>query len=255
MSCHVTARHDAWYDIFLCCFPTLLVPTLRSQSRICGFNVASVFCSVRLIDPFSTVPSCLITVRTNTARLCCAGFPTLVIIHSRASRASHVHAAPGAWCLNVRMNQVGITLRNASKGAQPLPTLILKALDKDDGGGFAWTSYDTGSVVNPFRPEHVHVLSLTHSLAVTGKVLVAAVEAFPRFSEGLQYLKVGIAVVWCCRFGCRDEGWFLGRGAKFGQGCGARLTASFCSAAVGQSLVYGMRYANFSAVVVVGGLM
>lgn len=93
--------------------------------------------------------------------------------------------------------QVGITLRNASKGAQPLPTLILKALDKQDGGGFGWTSYDTGMVVNPFRPEHVEVLSLTHSLAVTGKVLVAALEAFPSFSKGLQHLKVDVLGVWC----------------------------------------------------------
>eukprot|EP00903_Cladosiphon_okamuranus_P009432 g8993.t1 len=87
-------------------------------------------------------------------------------------------------------NEVGITLRNASKGAQPLPTLILKALDEQDGGGFGWTSYDTGMVANPFRPEHVEILSLSHSLAVTGKVLVAALEAFPSFSKGLQYLKV-----------------------------------------------------------------
>lgn len=108
------------------------------------------------------------------------------------------------------MNQVGITLRNASKGAQPLPTLILKALDEEEkekghgqgGGGFAWTSYETGLAVNPFRPEHVKVLSLTHSLAVTGKVLVTALEEFPSFSKGLQYLKVGggsgCCVVLCC---------------------------------------------------------
>lgn len=85
---------------------------------------------------------------------------------------------------------MGITLRNASKGAKPLPTLILKTLDEQDGGGLAWTSYDTGMVVNPFRPEHVEILSMTHSLAVTGKVLVAALEAFPSFSKNLQYLKV-----------------------------------------------------------------
>lgn len=89
---------------------------------------------------------------------------------------------------------MGITLRNASEGAQPLPTLILKALDEQDGGGFSWTSYDTGKAVNPFRPEHVEVLSLTHSLSVTGKVLVAALEAFPTFSKGLQYLKVRVLI-------------------------------------------------------------
>lgn len=53
-----------------------------------------------------------------------------------------------------------------------------------------WTSYETGSVQGPFRPEHVKILSLTHSLAVTGKMLLAALERFPAFSEGLQYLKV-----------------------------------------------------------------
>lgn len=98
----------------------------------------------------------------------------------------------GPWL--VWMIQVGITLRNASKGAQPLPTLILKAFDQQEGGGFGWTSYDTGLWANPFRPEHVKLLSLTHSLAVTGKVLVAALEAYPSFSKGLQYLKVGAAV-------------------------------------------------------------
>eukprot|EP00752_Nemacystus_decipiens_P010629 g9467.t1 len=87
-------------------------------------------------------------------------------------------------------NEVGITLRNSSKSASPLPTLILNFLDERDGGGFAWTSYETGEAVNPFRPEHVEILSLTHSLAVTGKVLAAALEAFPSFSKGLQYLKV-----------------------------------------------------------------
>lgn len=88
--------------------------------------------------------------------------------------------------------QVGITLRNASKSAQPLPTLILKALDEKQGGGFGWTSYDTGLVEGPFRPEHVKVTSLTHTLAVTGKVLTAAVEEFPSFSKDLQYIKVCI---------------------------------------------------------------
>lgn len=110
-------------------------------------------------------------------------------------------SAPGAvWleCFN-QPCQVGITLRNASKGALPLPTLILRTLDERDGGGFAWTSYDTGEAVNPFRPEHVEILSLTHSLAVTGKVLVAALEAFPSFSKGLQYLKVDVMIE--CVFG------------------------------------------------------
>lgn len=89
--------------------------------------------------------------------------------------------------------KVGITLRDASKGAQPLPILILKEMDKKEGdgaGGLAWTSYETGEAVNPFRPEHVELLSMTHSLAVTGKVLVAALEAHPSFSKGLQYVKV-----------------------------------------------------------------
>lgn len=87
--------------------------------------------------------------------------------------------------------QVGITLRNASKDAQPLPILTLEALDSSEGGGLVWKSYDTGLVEGPFRPEHIHILSLTHSLAVTGKVLVAALEEFPSFSKSLQYLKVG----------------------------------------------------------------
>ncbi|CAM9374487.1 unnamed protein product, partial [Hapterophycus canaliculatus] len=85
--------------------------------------------------------------------------------------------------------QVGITLRNASKGAQPQPALILKSLHPSEGG-LVWTSYDTGLVQMPFRPEHVRIVSLTHALAVTGKVLVVALEAFPSFSKSLQYVKV-----------------------------------------------------------------
>ncbi|CAB1105130.1 unnamed protein product [Ectocarpus sp. CCAP 1310/34] len=87
-------------------------------------------------------------------------------------------------------NEVGITLRNASKDAQPLPILTLEALGSSEGGGLVWKSYDTGLVEGPFRPEHIYMLSLTHSLAVTGKVLVAALEEFPSFSKSLQYLKV-----------------------------------------------------------------
>lgn len=86
--------------------------------------------------------------------------------------------------------QVGITLRNASKGADALPVLILKPMDPSQGGALVWTSYETGLIEGPFRAEHVKRLSLTHSLAVTGKVLVAALEAFPTFSKDLQYLKV-----------------------------------------------------------------
>lgn len=59
-----------------------------------------------------------------------------------------------------------------------------------------WTSYDTGMVQGPFRPEHVRILSLTHALAVTGKVLVAALEAFPSFSKSLQYVKVCTSMMW-----------------------------------------------------------
>lgn len=86
--------------------------------------------------------------------------------------------------------QVGITLRDASKGAVSLPVLILKPMDPSQGDGLVWTSYDTGLIEGPFRPEHVQRLSLTHSLAVTGKVLVAALESFPAFTKDLQYLKV-----------------------------------------------------------------
>lgn len=86
--------------------------------------------------------------------------------------------------------KVGITLRSASPDSPQLPVLILKNLHSSEGGGIAWTSYDTGLVEGPFRPEHVGRLALTHSLAVTGKVLVAALEMYPGFAKGLQHIKV-----------------------------------------------------------------
>ncbi|CAM9439260.1 unnamed protein product [Laminaria digitata] len=86
--------------------------------------------------------------------------------------------------------EVGMTLRDASKGAAALPVLILKPMDPTQGGGLVWTCYDTGLIEGPFRPEHVKRLALTHSLAVTGKVLAAALESFPAFTKDLQYLKV-----------------------------------------------------------------
>lgn len=105
-----------------------------------------------------------------------------------------------SYCtLPLLRHQVGITLRNASKDAQPLPIMTLEALDSSEGGGLVWKSYDTGLVEGPFRPEHIYVLSLTHSLAVTGKVLVAALEEFPSFSKSLQYLKVGVLGFRGCR--------------------------------------------------------
>lgn len=87
---------------------------------------------------------------------------------------------------------MGITLRDASKGAQALPVLILKTMHPDEGGGLAWTSYDTGLVEGPFRSEHVEKLTLTHALAVSGKVLVSALEASPEFSEKLQHIRVRV---------------------------------------------------------------
>lgn len=66
-------------------------------------------------------------------------------------------------------------------------------MDPSQGEGLVWTSYETGLIEGPFRPEHVKRLALTHSLAVTGKVLVAALEEFPAFTKDLQYLKVR----WC----------------------------------------------------------
>ena len=89
-------------------------------------------------------------------------------------------------------DQVGITLRDGSKDSQQLPVLILKTEHPSKGSGLVWTSYETGLVEGPFRPEHVERLALTHTLAVTGKVLAAALEAHPAFSKRLHYMKVKI---------------------------------------------------------------
>lgn len=101
---------------------------------------------------------------------------------------------------------MGITLRNASPDSPHLPVLILKSLHSSEGGGLAWTSYDTGLVEGPFRPEHVEKLALSHSLAVTGKVLVAALEKFPAFSKDLQHVKVRALCLWLIVLAPRGDG-------------------------------------------------
>lgn len=68
--------------------------------------------------------------------------------------------------------------------------LILKTEHPSEGSGLVWTSYETGLVEGPFRPEHVNRLALTHSLAVTGKVLAQTLEAHSSFNDNLHYIKV-----------------------------------------------------------------
>lgn len=88
------------------------------------------------------------------------------------------------------MYQVGITLRNTSPDSPTQPVLILKNQSPDEDSGFVWTSYNTGLVEGPLRPDFVSRLALTHTLAVTGKVLSAALDQFPALLKLLQHIKV-----------------------------------------------------------------
>lgn len=86
--------------------------------------------------------------------------------------------------------QVGITLQDALPNSPAQAVLILKNDISNEAGGLAWTSYDTGSVVEAFSPEMIPMLAKSNSLAVTGKVLAAALEAFPELSRELRHIKV-----------------------------------------------------------------
>lgn len=87
--------------------------------------------------------------------------------------------------------QVGITLQDALPGSPLQPVLIL---EHKKGGGegkeLVWSSYETGAVVAPLEADKLETLAASHSLAVTGKVLSAALEAFPTLSKRLEHIKV-----------------------------------------------------------------
>lgn len=94
---------------------------------------------------------------------------------------------------------MGITLKAASQDSEKLPVLILtqdsssSSSSSAEASRFVWTSYDTevaGSVERPLEIDNMKRLAASHTLAVTGKVLSAALEALPKLSNELQHLKV-----------------------------------------------------------------
>lgn len=118
------------------------------------------------------------------------------------------------------VRQVGITLQSATPGAPTQPVLILNKESPEEGTGFVWTSYDTGLVECPLRPDFVPRLARTHTLAITGKILSAVLEEFPTMSKHLQHIKVQWSMtcwlIWrspshsaalCWIFSCRMFGW------------------------------------------------